>query len=49
LNTQKDTFYCDSGQTQEWVAQRGYGVSILGNICNLTGQSPGQPALSDPA
>lgn len=32
----------------EWVVQRGFGVSILGNVHNPTRYEPGQPAVSDP-
>ncbi|KAK4828539.1 hypothetical protein QYF61_027215 [Mycteria americana] len=37
------------GETLEEVAQRVCGVSILGNIQQPTGHSPGQSALPDPA
>jgi len=37
------------GQTLEQVAQIGYGISICGDIQNLTGHSPVQLALTDPA
>lgn len=38
-----------SGRTLEQAAERGCGVSILGDTQNPTGPSPGQPALADPA
>lgn len=47
--TQENTFYCDDGQTLEWVSQKDCGVSICGDIQNMTGHSPGQLALADPA
>ena len=37
------------GQTLEQTAQRGCRVSILGDIQNLTGHGPEQPAVTDPA
>jgi len=47
-NTRK-TFYWESGQTLEEVAQGGCGVSIFGDIPDLTGHCPVQPAPADPA
>lgn len=50
LNLNKrNFFYCEGGQTLEHVAWRGYGVSVLGDIKNLTGHDPKQPDLGDPA
>jgi len=40
--------YCQGGQTLEWIAQTGCGVSIHGGIQSPTGRDPGQPALADP-
>lgn len=45
----KRLFYCAGAQTLEQVAQGCCGVSILGDVRNLTGNGPGQPALGDPA
>lgn len=42
-------FYSEGDQTQEQAAQRGCGVSELGDIQNPTRNSPGQPARADPA
>uniref|UniRef100_A0A8C0BUQ5 Uncharacterized protein n=1 Tax=Buteo japonicus TaxID=224669 RepID=A0A8C0BUQ5_9AVES len=41
----------NSMPTASWAALggRSCGVSILGDIQNSTGHSPGQPALADPA
>lgn len=48
--TQVQTFfYCEGAQTQAQIAQRGCGVSILGDTGNPTGHGPGQPAPVDPA
>jgi len=41
-------FFCSKGGQTE-VAQRGCGVSILGDTQNLTGHGPNQPAVGDPA
>ena len=41
--------YCEGNQAPEQVAQRGYGVSILGDIQKLSGHNPGQRALGEPA
>lgn len=40
-------FKCRGGQTLEWFSQRGYGVSILGDIQAVNG--PRQPAPDCPA
>lgn len=40
------TFYCDSGQILEEVAQIGRGVFITGDIPNPTGHGPGELALT---
>lgn len=45
----RELFYCECGQILEQVTQRGYGVSTLREIQNLTGHNPEEPALSDPA
>ena len=45
---QETFFYCEGGQALEQVAQRGCGVSILGEVQKLTGRSPGQMALGAP-
>jgi len=47
LNT--TLFSCESGQALEQLAQRGYGISISGDIQNLTGCRSGQSTLADPA
>ncbi|KAM9630334.1 uncharacterized protein ACIBXB_016808 [Morphnus guianensis] len=49
LNTRNHSFYCQSGQTLELVAQRCCVVSICGDTQNPAGHCPGQPALADPA
>jgi len=41
--------YCEGDQALAHVAQRGCGVSLLGDIQNLPGHSPEQPALGYPA
>ncbi|XP_025945258.1 2-oxoisovalerate dehydrogenase subunit beta, mitochondrial isoform X3 [Apteryx rowi] len=45
----KKLIYCEGCQTLEQVAQRACEVSILGDIQNQCGESPGQPTLGDPA
>lgn len=40
-------FHSEDSHTLEQVSQRGYKVSILGAIPNLTGQDPEQSALAD--
>lgn len=45
----KTLFYCVSGQKQEQIAQNGCGTCILGDVQSLTGHSPGQPTVADPA
>lgn len=47
LNRKRSFFHCQSCSTLEKVAQRGCRVSILGDIRNLTGHDPEQPALID--
>lgn len=42
-------FYCEGGQTWAWIAQRDCGVSILAEVQNLIGLSPGQSVQGDPA
>ena len=37
--------YCDGDQALEQVAQRGCGISILGDTQKLSGHGPGQPTL----
>jgi len=49
LSIRKSFFYSESDQTLEQVAQRGCGVSIIGNSHNLNGHSPEQPGLADSA
>lgn len=52
LNTEKRfifLFSCEDGQTLEWVFQRGCGFSDRGDIQNLRGYGPEQPAVSVPA
>jgi len=39
--------YCEEIQTLEQVAQRGCGVSILGDIKNLNGLGPVQHSVAD--
>ena len=41
--------YCEGGQILKQIAQRVSEYSLLGDIQNPTGHSPGQPSLSDPA
>ncbi|KAK4832246.1 hypothetical protein QYF61_021171 [Mycteria americana] len=41
--------WCPGGLTLERVAQRGCGVSIVGDTQNSAGHGPEQPALPDPA
>ena len=45
----KNAFYCKDGQALAQVAQRGCGISVLGDTQNPTGCSAEQPALGDPA
>ena len=49
LNIRKCFFHCEDGQTLAQVAWRGCGVSILGDIQNVAGRSPGKLALGVPA
>lgn len=45
---EENTFlHCNDDQTLEQVAQKGCGVSICGDIKNLTGHVPGITALDD--
>lgn len=48
LNVRNIFFNCKGDQTLKVVAQRGYGVAILGNIQILTGHCPRPLALADP-
>lgn len=48
LNTSLKVFYCEGGQTQNQVAQRGCGVSISEDTQNPTGHSEGQTPLGGP-
>lgn len=41
-------FYCEDDWTLEEITQRVFGVSILGNILNISGCSPGWLALGGP-
>lgn len=45
---QKKLLYSEGGQTLEQTAHRCCGVSILGNILDLTIHCPEQPALANP-
>ncbi|KAK4830129.1 hypothetical protein QYF61_008556 [Mycteria americana] len=45
----KKLYYCEGGQTLELAAQRGCGLSILGNMQDLAGRGFEQPALTDHA
>ena len=45
FKNKKKLFYCGVDWRLEWAAQRGWGISILGDIQNLTGHSLEQPAL----
>jgi len=47
LNMRKNFFEGD--RAMEQAVQRGCGVSVSGNIQNLPGRGPAQPALGDPA
>ena len=49
LNIRNLFFNCEDDQTLKVVAQRAYGVSILGDIQNLTGPCSRPLALADPA
>ena len=42
LNTQENLFYCEGRQTLAQVAQRGCGVSILGDIQSHLDMEPGK-------
>lgn len=42
LKHEKTFFYCEGSQTLQQVAQRACGVSVLGDIENVTGHSPDQ-------
>lgn len=44
---QETLFHCEGDQVL--VAWRGGGISICRDTQNLTGYSPGQPSLADPA
>ena len=44
---QETLFYCEGDSALEQVAQGVSGVSILGDIQNLTGHLPKQPAVVD--
>lgn len=47
-NQTKLFFYCEDDWTLEEITQRVFGVSILGNILNISGSSPGWLALGGP-
>lgn len=47
VSTRKYLFITDA-QKPEQVAQKCCGVSLLGDIQNMAGDGPGQPALCDP-
>jgi len=44
----KNKFYCEGGQTWKQAAQRGCGICVFGDIQNLAGHSPEQPAPAAP-
>lgn len=48
-HTQKTLIYCAGEWPLVQVTQRGFGLSMLGNIQNPAGHDPGQAALADPA
>ena len=48
LNTWKHFVYCERDWALTESSQRGCGVFILGDIQNLSGHGPGQPALGGP-
>ena len=45
---QETLFHCKGDQALAQVAERGCGISTLGDIQKLSGHSAGQPALDDP-
>jgi len=46
---EKELLHSEGNGTLEQVAQGGCGVSFSGDIQDLPGQCPAQPALGDPA
>ncbi|KAK4831197.1 hypothetical protein QYF61_015929 [Mycteria americana] len=46
---QENIFHHEGGQALAQVAQRGCGISILGDIQSPAGHGPEQPAVADPA
>lgn len=48
LKLKEKILHYEGGHTQEQVTQRYYGVLIFGDIQNLVGHDPQQPALVDP-
>jgi len=46
---EEELLYFEGGGALEPAAQRGCGVSFFGDIQNLPGCSPVQPAVGDPA
>lgn len=44
----KAHFCCEDGQTLEQIVKKGCEVSICGDIHNVTGHGPEQPAVADP-
>ena len=47
LNARRHFFTCEGGQTLKQVAKRGCEVPVCGDIQNLIGHGPGQPAVAD--
>ena len=42
-------FYCEGVRALEEIVQRGFIVSVIGDIQDMTGRCPGQPAVVDSA
>jgi len=47
ISHKETLFYCEGNWALVQVSWRGYGISILGNIKNMPGHGPGQPALDN--